>query len=93
MPPYIPPFRDLLGHLGYADLARPQSVVFIHDVSVFLKSRDLEDRSFLRDPQPLKVYNEMTTAFLDDFERGLIYWPASVSHMGMRYSGITERRR
>ncbi|KAM3442515.1 hypothetical protein MY4824_001109 [Beauveria thailandica] len=70
MPAQPSHFRQLLGQLDY-DLHRPQSLVLIYDLALFLKPR-CKITAQQADAQVLKWYGAAASSFPDDHERGFL---------------------
>lgn len=84
--PNINGFRKLLSSLGFQDLCLPQSLLFIYDVLQFLRYQNASNERIIS-PAPL----ELAISFLEDHERGYLYWAGSESSDD--YLDLYERQR
>ncbi|KAJ6440936.1 AAA family ATPase [Purpureocillium lavendulum] len=82
----IPSFRQLLSQLGFGELCRPQTAIFIHDVKSFVQTFIPETNQRLLEVYS-DEYHELAVTFLDVHGRGEAYWPeANASTNVPRYT-------
>lgn len=87
--PQNPSFRELLSGLGLGEIHQPRCLLFIYDVTQFLKSQATSNVPNLASHE----YNQLATSFLTVYERGFVYWPPIPKPSLLNYAVFDDQRR